>query len=529
MRDRKIVENSGVPEYATYADMPDPSNYQGLAFTQNDSSLHKSNGVEWYSWGYSALLSDRPSAASFGKGEWVVAGVTKYLCDGANWALSGREKQYLPALIDYDIGRYATGAAAPEGKLDLIDYDNCTWTITNGTGVTAAKVTTHAKENDTTFNVNLPAVAAQSCQARTSFTAKDLTAYDYIEVVLFSNEFNASYATGVTLLLYTNYSADRFTVSIGQLKPGWKICKIPKASFATAGSPLWSSIVTLRLVCDSISQNTRTLFFASFKAVKTGLNKGCISLGFDDSLLDHHLAGVLAAERGIKLTFFCMPSVIGTAGRLSFAQIYALQRMGHEVGMHGPDSGANWQEQLANTGAEEFTAKMLANREIGLAHGWDTEIASYPQGIHDTFMLDPNTATLNTALRAAGMKYIRCTENYATKSGASELAVHALYSSYYKKSTYYIAGGLNLEAGITLVHAKAHVDNAIAYGSWYNPYSHSLAATNGAAQTWAVQDYKDLLDYLVVKRNLGVLDVRPFGDVARDLEANDYISSDYES
>jgi hypothetical protein len=27
MRDRKIVENNGVPEYATYADMPDPADY----------------------------------------------------------------------------------------------------------------------------------------------------------------------------------------------------------------------------------------------------------------------------------------------------------------------------------------------------------------------------------------------------------------------------------------------------------------------------------------------------------------------
>ena len=48
-----------------------------------------SNGVEWFSRGSSALLSDRPSAASFGKGEWFVSDVglggSKWQSDGVNW------------------------------------------------------------------------------------------------------------------------------------------------------------------------------------------------------------------------------------------------------------------------------------------------------------------------------------------------------------------------------------------------------------------------------------------------------------
>ena len=471
----------------------------------------------------------KPDASEYTGSAWFSDIGAMGYSDGNVWT-SLKNKYYPPALTPYDIGRYATGAAAPDGKLDLIDYDNCTWTVTNGTGVTSGKVTTHAKEHATTFNINLPAVAGQTCQARTSFTAKDLTNYDYIEVVVFSNEYNLDFVSSTTFYLYTNYSADHFYVSIGQLKPGWNICRIPKASFTVVGSPLWSSIVTLRLLSSTIVQNTRTLFFATFKAVKTALNRGCVSLGFDDSLLDHHLAGVLAAERGIKLTFFCMPNIIGEAGRLSFSQIDNLMKMGHEIGMHGPESTTNWYDQMAADGVEAFTAQMVANRAIGIAHGWDTEIASYPQGLHDQNMLDPNVGPMNTALRAAGVKYVRCTGNYASMNvDATEKSIHAIYSTYYKKSTYYIGGGLNLKEGVTLAAAKAHVDNAQAYGAWYNPYSHSLAATNGASQTWAVQDYKDLLDYLVLKRDTGVLDIRPFGEVARELETNGYITTDYES
>lgn len=46
-RDRKIVENQGVPEYATYADLPLPANYKGLALTQDDYILYRSDGLKW--------------------------------------------------------------------------------------------------------------------------------------------------------------------------------------------------------------------------------------------------------------------------------------------------------------------------------------------------------------------------------------------------------------------------------------------------------------------------------------------------
>lgn len=47
-RDRKIVENQGVPEYATYSDLPLPANFKGLAFVQDGSTLYKSDGKAWF-------------------------------------------------------------------------------------------------------------------------------------------------------------------------------------------------------------------------------------------------------------------------------------------------------------------------------------------------------------------------------------------------------------------------------------------------------------------------------------------------
>ncbi len=46
-RDRNIIENNGVPEYATYASLPPPNLYQGLALVQDTYTLYKSNGTRW--------------------------------------------------------------------------------------------------------------------------------------------------------------------------------------------------------------------------------------------------------------------------------------------------------------------------------------------------------------------------------------------------------------------------------------------------------------------------------------------------
>ena len=46
-RDRKIVENQGVPEYAVYADLPLPADFKGLALVQDTYTLYKSNGTVW--------------------------------------------------------------------------------------------------------------------------------------------------------------------------------------------------------------------------------------------------------------------------------------------------------------------------------------------------------------------------------------------------------------------------------------------------------------------------------------------------
>lgn len=92
-RDRKIVENQGVPEYATYSDLPDPSNFKGLAFVQDTSTLYKSHGL-----GYTEVVAT-PNTS--GRVDTVVIGdsMTANLFAGTTITAASRVSNVITATV----------------------------------------------------------------------------------------------------------------------------------------------------------------------------------------------------------------------------------------------------------------------------------------------------------------------------------------------------------------------------------------------------------------------------------------------
>jgi hypothetical protein len=89
-RDRKIIEHYGVQEYSTKADFPPASDPGPTTIYARDVNSHyKTNGTEWIGEGYSDSIANRPSAALFGKGTWLVAGKFMFVSDGTSFTASG--------------------------------------------------------------------------------------------------------------------------------------------------------------------------------------------------------------------------------------------------------------------------------------------------------------------------------------------------------------------------------------------------------------------------------------------------------
>jgi hypothetical protein len=64
---------------------------------------------------------------------------------------------------------------------------------------------------------------------------------------------------------------------------------------------------------------------------------------------------------------------------------------------------------------------------------------------------------------------------------------------------------------MTLVQAKAVIDQAIAWGCAVTFYGHDLGAAADSS-TWVTADYIELLDYIATKRSLGLIDDMRFDD-----------------
>lgn len=91
---------------------PAASSYKGTVTIVNDrySITSTSNGVEWYSQGYSASLTDRPSAAEFGKGTWRVGKRLYESNNGTQWSSVSRHTHIKAALLgDSLTGRHRSG------------------------------------------------------------------------------------------------------------------------------------------------------------------------------------------------------------------------------------------------------------------------------------------------------------------------------------------------------------------------------------------------------------------------------------
>jgi len=265
-------------------------------------------------------------------------------------------------------------------------------------------------------------------------------------------------------------------------------------------------------------------------AVKASQKRAVLSLGFDDGPDSQYHAGTIAASRGIRLTLFLIERLIDAAGYLSSAQVRELAAMGHEIAIQGTDAGySNWVEHYNAVGHDAFVAAIRANIAYFRTLGADVECASWPEGAFadNIEMLEAaNGGPIALALRQAGIKYCRVTQIAdATIAGRH----YAQYSKLYPRNALLLSGGLSLNNANNLAALKAQVDLTIDNGSWVNQYGHKLAATATDNDTWARADYIELIDYLAAKRDAGLLDIRPFGEVARELASNGYITTDIES
>ncbi|MFE8596315.1 polysaccharide deacetylase family protein [Archangium violaceum] len=125
-----------------------------------------------------------------------------------------------------------------------------------------------------------------------------------------------------------------------------------------------------------------------------------VSLNFDDCLSSQLQAAAMLEARGMRGTFFINSGKLGLSGRLTAAQVRALQDAGHEIGGH-----TLTHPHLTTLSADEQRREICNDRVALLNQGFRVTSFAYPFGDKDSvtrqIVIDCN---YNSARESGGLR-----------------------------------------------------------------------------------------------------------------------------
>lgn len=206
---------------------------------------------------------------------------------------------------------------------------------------------------------------------------------------------------------------------------------------------------------------------------------------FDDGHITSYDEGhSYANAAGVPLTHFVMPTqLVGTnANFYRTATALEMAAAGDEIGAHATATNA-WQVEPNDIVTDVDSIRQITG--LPILHG------AYPNGGYGE--TDGNFAEIQAKCAEAGLLSCRTVK------------VRHLFPGAF--SPYVLPIGCSLESGTSLADAKAVVDKAIKHGLTAIIIGHKLDTTADAEQ-WAISDWQDLVDYVVLKRKQGLLDTK---------------------
>lgn len=218
-----------------------------------------------------------------------------------------------------------------------------------------------------------------------------------------------------------------------------------------------------------------------------------IIISFDDGASSVYTsAWPQAAARGIKTSYGITREFIGESFSASLAQLREMNASPYAELINHSTTGESITTDLGGD-AERLVANAVEMRswmaQQGLGTPASRNVFVIPRGEHNSAFVD--------LIRSAGFSCARAAhKNNTTWSPTYGQANPRLFS---------VPLTIELGSAMTLEQAKAKLDMAIARSTTCIVMGHKLGAVADAL-TWTVSDYMDLLDYLVLKRQAGLVD-----------------------
>ena len=275
----------------------------------------------------------------------------------------------------------------------------------------------------------------------------------------------------------------------------------PMAQEGTAAVDLNNTVNSFRIdVIGSADRNRIRSVDAFFDGYRER-PKVCVT--FDDGYDSAYLIGYKEArKRNIKTSQFLIFDFFGISNVTHTYQTLAqVEQMKSDpsvyLGVHG---AFRWDGAGSGAGKDPYTEIMRNINGLKTLGVSDCLYGAWPEGEMAT---QDRTIALDKA-KAAGLRGCRST--------------HRFFQSFYTFNPLAIKG-IGLSSGTTLAQAKLAIDYAIAWGVSICFYGHKLSGVADGLN-WVTADYLELLDYIALKRSLGLID---------DVRFDEYVEYGYQT
>ncbi|MFA5166780.1 MAG: polysaccharide deacetylase family protein [Candidatus Paceibacterota bacterium] len=278
---------------------------------------------------------------------------------------------------------------------------------------------------------------------------------------------------------------------------GWNIAPIDK--LATGNAPYAvnlvqngtaalnnaNPIVSYRV---QVSGGTTIHRQAYIDSITTGYReRPKIILTFDDNLkTGYNIGYVEARKRNIKTSFFLIYDAINSLYGMTTAQIKQIKDdPSVYCGLHGAKRFDGAGSGAGTTPLGEMTRNINGLKNLGLS---DCRYMAWPEGETRS---DDRSVCIDVAasLGIVGARTVQVGYNFTYNGCYEPLVMRAVGLSSFR----------------TLAEVKSAIDTAILWGTSLVLFGHGFGAAADSV-TWVTQDYIDLLDYIALKRSLGLID-----------------------
>lgn len=297
---------------------------------------------------------------------------------------------------------------------------------------------------------------------------------NYTDTVVLGFSSATSFAT-----VYMNYAINTTTMQ----KNKWNLIRVPKSAFTAVGGESWANTM-IRMRFRNVSNSAElpsTALFDDLRYNKVIRPKIILQSDNVGSLSTINTMYPILDTAGLKATLFVQSNLIGGVNKLTLANLQTLYGAGWDLGNHTTDHS-----DLTAITVSEAQGKVQDCTSYLLSNGFSR--AAY----HLSYPLGATNAAVNTMLETIGMK---------TGRKATDRTQVVPVADYFTLDAY------TIKAADAVATVTGYVDTAIERGTTAILMTEGLADSDPAEQEWLTSNYQSLIDYIIVKKNQGLLDV----------------------